>query len=425
MAHPRSKEPSPPFANAEKCTQCGYCLPVCPTYRVENNELYSPRGRVSVLLALRSGNLSKEEAAAILDHCLLCQACHAACPAGVRPGKLALQLRAQAPLPASLFSRVFHAITDRPRLTAVLASTLRFYQRSGLQQRLRRGRLLPRLPAVAHLEAMLPVASSIAPVPPLPAPPPSAESQPRVALLAGCMTRLFFSSVPQAAAHLIHHWGYPVVVLDQFGCCGAPYRESGDRARLRRQAIRILDLLHETGPWQAVVCDSSICAVTLHSYLRLLTGDLIYEDRARQLSARVQTLSQFLAASPAPVRRKKETFAALTYHDHCQARHGLGIITEPRNVLRPVTERLLELRQTEPLGADGCCGAAGEYQLRHPVRSQAIRTPKVQAIQEQGPTVLVGENPGCLLHLAAGLDQEGAQTAVRHLAEVLYEAYCL
>ncbi|MBF0096529.1 MAG: (Fe-S)-binding protein [Magnetococcales bacterium] len=425
MAHTRSKEPSASFANAEKCTQCGYCLPVCPTYRVENNELHSPRGRVSIILALRNGGLAKEEAATILDHCLLCQACHAACPAGVRPGKLALQLRAQAPLPASRFSRLFHAITDRPRLTAVLAAIIRGYQRSGLQRWLRRGRLLRWLPTVAHMEAMLPVASAIGSVPLLPAPPSSAEPQPRVALLAGCMTRLFFSSVPQAAAHVLHRWGNQVVVLDQFGCCGAPYRESGDRARLRRQAKRTLDLLHDSGPWQAVVCDSSICAVTLHSYLRLFGGDPIYEDRARQLSAKLKTMSQFLAATPPPVRRKKETFAALAYHDHCQARHGLGIITEPRNVLRPLADQLLELRQSDSLNADGCCGAAGEYQLRHPERSQAIRAPKVQVIQEQDPTVLVGENPGCLLHLAAGLDQKGAQTAVRHLAEVLYEAYCV
>ncbi|MBF0184875.1 MAG: (Fe-S)-binding protein [Magnetococcales bacterium] len=423
MEHTRA--PTSPFANAEKCTQCGYCLPVCPTYRVENNELHSPRGRVSIILALRNGDLSVEEAATVLDHCLLCQACHAACPAGVRPGKLALQLRAHHPLPASRLSHLLHLITNHPRATAQAARLLRLYRRSGLQRLLRRLRLLRWLPGLDHLEALLPAHEPD--IPPLPEPTSTAgmTERPRVALLAGCMARLFFPAVPKAAAHLLQAWGMQVVVLESFGCCGAPYRESGDRTTLRRQAQRTLDALHAAAPLQAVVCDSSICAVTMRSYLRVMSGDPIYEEKARQLAEKVQTLSQFLAAHPPPPAQQNLPFVRLAYHDHCQARQGLGIIMEPRMVLGRLSKGIQELPRSDSISADGCCGAAGEYQLRYPQRSQQIRDGKLQAIQEGGIELLVGENPGCLLHLAAGLQREDAPVMVRHLAEVLYEGYCL
>ncbi|WP_193771099.1 (Fe-S)-binding protein [Candidatus Magnetaquicoccus inordinatus] len=423
MEHPRGQSTSSPFSNAEKCTQCGYCLPVCPTYRVENNELHSPRGRVSVILALRSGRLSPEEATQVLDHCLLCQACHAACPADVRPGKLALQLRVKAPLPPTIISRLLHTITDRPQATAAFARLLQWYQHSGLQKGIRRSKLLRWLPSLAQLESLLPAARPGYALPPAPQPAPDSQ-QPRIALLAGCMNRLFFPSVATAACHVLHKWGFQGVLLDQFGCCGAPYRESGDRLRQRRQAQRTLDLLDATGPWQAVVCDSSICAVALRSTLRLFSGDPIYGDKARQWTEQVYTLSQFLANKPAPHISKKLPFASLAYHDHCQARQGLGIIMEPRTLLRPLSEQLLEVRQMQSTSADGCCGAAGEYQLRHPQRSHSIRAFKLQAIQSSGVALLTGENPGCLMHLAAGLEEQRCNIVVRHLAEILYEAYC-
>lgn len=422
-----AKSGSGPFANAGLCTQCGYCLSVCPTYRAENSELHAPRGRVSILLAVQSGHITIEEAAQALDHCLVCRACHAACPAGVRPGKLTLTVRALAPpRPTSVWIRLLHRITSSHRLTAWCAALLGLYQRSRMQRGVRRLGLLRRLPPLARLESLIPRHQPDVQLPSFP-PPSSSPEGARIGLLCGCMARLFMPGVAPSAARLLCQWGETVVPLEGFGCCGAPFRESGDRKAFLRQARRTLDAFRQAGDLQAVVCDSSVCAVTAHSYARALADDPLYADLARAFSAKVQPLSPFLASRldrwpPTPT---DPGFGTIAYLDHCQTRYGLGIIKEPRWLLSTLPVPCRELVQEGTTAPDGCCGAGGDYQLRHPTRSQKIREERLTTILHCGATTVVGENPGCLLHIASGLEQAGTSVRVRHLAEVLWIAQSL
>ncbi|MBF0583578.1 MAG: (Fe-S)-binding protein [Magnetococcales bacterium] len=414
---------SGPFANADLCTQCGYCLPVCPTYRVENNELHGPRGRVSLILALQSGAITPAEAAAALDHCLLCRACHAACPAGVRPAKLALALRGQVGPRPTVLSRLLHRITNSHRMTARLAGLLASYQRSGLRHVVQRRGWLHHLPTLERLDALVPRQRSLFPLPSYPNLPLQTDC-PRIGLLAGCIGRLFYPAVAPAAARLLAQQGGEVILLDGFGCCGAPFRESGARQPFLRQARRTLDAFVAAGPLQAVVCDSTVCAVTGRSYARALDHDPAYAAVAEDFARKLHTLSQFLASrlTPLTLTAKNPGFAAVTYHDHCQTRFGLGIIEEPRWLLATLPMRYHELAPKDPFSSEGCCGAGGDYQLRHPERSQQIRTAKLAAIQASGAELVVGENPGCLLHIATGLEQADSPVRVCHLAELLWAA---
>jgi ferredoxin len=62
--------------------QCGLCLPACPTYRLEQLETESPRGRIALArgwaLDLANPTASGD---AHLDHCLGCRSCEVVCPA--------------------------------------------------------------------------------------------------------------------------------------------------------------------------------------------------------------------------------------------------------------------------------------------------------------------------------------------------------
>lgn len=446
------KKGTNPFKNAALCTQCGYCLPVCPTYRVENNELHSPRGRVSILLALQSADLSVAEAASALDHCLVCRACHAACPADVRPAKLALTLRSMVTPRPNLFSALFHGICSNHKLTAKLSTIISFYQQSGLQQLIRRFGLLRLFPALALLEYLIPRHRPKEPQPPplwqekrdtQTAETPSTQPLKRVGLLCGCMARIFFPGVEASATQLLASLGFEVVILKEFGCCGAPFRESGDRKAFLRQARRTLDAFMAARSLDAIVCDSSVCAVTAHSYARALANDAIYATAAQEFSSKTATFSQFLTrflelkpkdnpTQSSPDNRQAQTvvasakdpgFGSLTYHDHCQTRYGSGIIAEPRSLLAALPVTYHELPHTTHTSGHGCCGTGGDYLLRHPKRSQKILQDTLAAIRESGADTVVGENPGCLLNIASGLEQTHSAIRVRHLAEVLWAAH--
>ena len=74
---------------------CGLCLPHCPTYRLDQHEAESPRGRIALARRLSAGQLEVSEAAlAHLDHCLGCLSCQAVCPSQVQYEEILVQTRA-------------------------------------------------------------------------------------------------------------------------------------------------------------------------------------------------------------------------------------------------------------------------------------------------------------------------------------------
>src|SRR4051794_31996439 len=83
-------------AAIESCVHCGFCLPTCPTYVTEQEEMDSPRGRIVLMKEVLEGDLTYEAAMPFIDNCLGCQACETACPSGVAYGDLVTSFRAQA-----------------------------------------------------------------------------------------------------------------------------------------------------------------------------------------------------------------------------------------------------------------------------------------------------------------------------------------
>ena len=202
----------------DKCVHCGFCLPVCPTYVLWNEEMDSPRGRIYLMKMVAEGDATINETwVGHFDACLGCMACMTACPSGVDYAKLIEATRAQIErrytrsAPEKRFRRLLFSIFTRPARLRALLLPLRLYQKAGLEVLVRRMGIPKLLPArLRAMEALLPQVPAQETLPELI--PAQGDRRRRVGLLLGCVQRVLFPQVNAATARVLAAEGCEVVV---------------------------------------------------------------------------------------------------------------------------------------------------------------------------------------------------------------------
>jgi glycolate oxidase iron-sulfur subunit len=402
-----------------QCVHCGLCLPNCPTYLQTGYEAESPRGRIHLIAALNEGRV--EATAAFREHlelCLVCRNCESVCPSGVHFGRIMEAGRAQLYSRASLswrerlFRRVafVELLPHLARLRAVFAALL-IYQRSGLQRLVRWSGLLPR--ALADAEALLP---------PLPAPfAPKWEVYPalgklrfRVGLFTGCVMPLVYGPVHAATLRVLRLNGCEVHIPRQQVCCGALNVHGGERQVAAQLAQRNLRAFLGRG-LDAIVVNSAGCGATMKEYTELLGST---DGSVAEFAALVRDVSEFLASIDL-VPPGREVRRRVTLQESCHLVHAQRIKDAPRWLLSQIPG----LRLVDMPHADMCCGSAGLYMLTQQDMSTRILDAKMGEIAATGADTLVTANPGCMMQLHRGALRHNLQAEVRHVVELLDEAY--
>ena len=367
----------------DACVHCGFCLPACPTYALWGEEMDSPRGRIHLMSLVEDGELALDASVARhLDRCLGCLACVPACPSGVRYDRLIerARVRRRAEAPVSLRGRLIDAavfaLFPRPRLLRAVSWPLALG--------IRPMALAPRV-SIGDMRAGPPALT-----------PARGDRRMSVALLSGCVQRVYFGRVNVAAADRLADRGCDVSVPGTQGCCGALHLHAGRESEGLRLAERTISNL---GGHDRVVATAAGCGSAMKQY-----GELLGSARAHEFSSRVRDVSELLHELPAGgPQSSAERRVRVVYQDACHLNHAQGVREQPRDLLRKVPG--VELVELED--ADRCCGSAGIYNLVQPRAAAELGRRKARAILDAGPDVIATANPGCALQLAASLRRLG------------------
>lgn len=399
----------------DDCVHCGFCLPACPTYTSWGEEMDSPRGRIHLMKAPPTA-----ATVAHFDRCLGCMACVTACPSGVKYDRLIEDTRAEIErshrrtLADRAFRGMIFALFPYPRRLKLAMIGQLIYQRTGLRWLARRLRLVRRLPRrLRNLEALMPPVGVRALADHLPSQVAAAgERRMRVALLPGCVQRVYFPAVNQATLRVLAAEGCEVVIPDDLGCCGALSVHAGraDEARaMARAAIAALESAHA----DAIVVNAAGCGSSMKEWGHLLADDPAWAQRAAALAAKVNDISELLARLPPRAPRHPIAVRA-AYHDACHLAHAQRIRAEPRALLRAIPGLTLV-----ELDSDACCGSAGVHNLLEPESAREIGMRKVDSVLAAAPELLISANPGCTLQIQMLLRERGHDVRTAHPIEVL------
>jgi glycolate oxidase iron-sulfur subunit len=403
----------------DTCVHCGFCLPVCPTYVLWNEEMDSPRGRIYLIKMATEGKAAiNSQWVGHFDTCLGCMACMTACPSGVDYGKLIEATRAQIERKATrsaaekIYRRlIFSTFTNPERLRAMRLPLL-MYQKSGLQALLRNTgvlRVLPiKLRAMEALLPKLPPSEAILAVTPA-----QGVKRRRVGLLLGCVQREFLPQVNAATARVLATEGCEVVAPSAQPCCGALLVHAGEESAAVALARGTIDVF-ERAEVDTVVTNAAGCGSNVREYGHLLRDDPQYAERARAFSAKCKDVTELLAELE-PRAKRKPLRMRVAYHDACHLQHAQGVRAQPRMLLAQIPGLdLVEISESAV-----CCGSAGIYNLVQPDAANALGDRKAALIAPLQADLVATGNPGCLLQLRSALGQAGSNACVVHTIQIL------
>jgi glycolate oxidase iron-sulfur subunit len=363
------------------------------------NENESPRGRISLIQALANKQLQANDALLThLEHCLQCRRCERVCPSQVKYGEIlstSFQQIGALKSQASFTRKLGLFVLQTPHRLRLLRKALRFYQISGLQFIARRSGILKllrldvaeqRLPAIAK-ENKIPVV-----------PQPHAK---QVALFSGCAQTVFDNEAITSAVKLLNALDIDVVIPEQQGCCGALHNLQGEAQRASTLINHNTDIFKKTG---------------IDTVLYLSTGCGAFIKEQYDASISFQEITEFLGHCEI----NKLVFNALEKTVAVQLPCSQKNVLQQADTASALLENIPGIELVS-LAQHGCCGAGGTTMLKYPQMADEIRQPLLDKIIQSESELVATTNPGCQIHLQAGLANMKVIHPVTLLARQLQE----
>ena len=419
----------PGLEEALRCIRCGACANVCPAYQVVGGHAFGHvyTGPIGLVTTAFHHGLDAAEGPQSL--CVSCGACATVCPVTIPLPRQILEVRRlvteRAPgawrgrLAMRLFaSRALFALSTR--IAARVLAPLRD-KRDGRFLRmpfgLERSKMLARYlawrtpPMPARTPARTLATKTAAPMP-LPGAPLAGK---RIAFFLQCIGDRIAPEIPLAAIEVLRAAGADVRIPSSQHCCGLPAFDGGDHENARRMAKTTIVALEGSDD---IVTPAPSCVVAmLHEYEAFFAGEPGWQQRVRVMKDRVYDLVGYLSG---PRRLPDGALAGgveetVTVHRFCQGSNMLNAGDRLERLLRDVAGV-----EAVPLyEAEVCCGFGGSTSVRAPEISAGILGRKLANVAATTASILVTDNPGCVLHLRGGVDAAGAPLRVMHVAEYL------
>jgi L-lactate dehydrogenase complex protein LldE len=237
----------------------------------------------------------------------------------------------------------------------------------------------------------------------------------RVALFIPCYVDLINPEVGVSVVRVLRKLDVGVVYPEGQTCCGQPAFNSGFFDEARAVARHFLDVF-DRERFDYVVCPSGSCTTMVSHYYPFLFKELPEErERSEALGHRVREFSDFLV-NVLEVKNLGAHYAGrAVFHCGCHQRRELGVLEEPKELLRNVEGLDLLDWENEEL----CCGFGGTFSVKMPDVSTAMADEKIRALEKSGADTLISCDSSCLMHLRGRLKRTGHDTRVYHLAQIL------
>ena len=393
----------------DRCVECGYCEPVCPS----KNLTITPRQRIVIRRAMEDArasgdtktlkDLTKRYEYDGIQTCAVDSMCSVACPVDIDTGALVKRLRAEEQSataqalgvlsvnkwgPAtSILGRVMNLTSAMPSALVVGANSL--------------ARKIAGNDNVPLWNKNLPRGGSVRKG--------VVNSNAEVIYFPSCVNSMFGASdghvgVENAFLALCHRAGIEVAVPESISnlCCGTPWKSKGlsqgYETMIGKTSAALLESAAKTGV--PVVCDATSCTDGL--------TELVSHD-PKLSHIQVEDVLAFVADKILPKLQIARKIESIALHPTCSGVQ-LGLNKKMELIGQAVAHSVYIPENW------ACCGYAGDRGLLHPELTQSATQAEAQEITSQEFSAHASSNRPCEI----GMSQATGETYI-HLLEVLEE----
>jgi D-lactate dehydrogenase len=392
----------------DRCVECGYCEPVCPSKDITT----TPRERIvlrrEMARAEQAGDtallrtLQKEYEYDAIDTCAVDGMCQTACPVLINTGDLVRRLRADD------VNRVEQAgwkavakhwdATSRVGGLALSAAKSVPAVLPGAATKV--GRAMLGHDTVPEYSAELPAGGRRRKV--------VRDPEADAVYFSSCTTTMFgpegWEGVGESFARLCERAGVRLATPEDIPslCCGTPWKSKGLTDGYDEMKRRVVESLRQStrGGELPVVCDASSCTEGLHVLL----------EAAGELSIRVVDSVAFVDEVVLPRLPEGRKVGSLTVHPTCSS---------TRMGINPALLRVAAAAAEDVHVPDdwGCCAFAGDRGMLHPELTASATAAEAREVREVGAARHASLNRTCELGMTRATGRP-----YRHVLQVLDEA---
>lgn len=199
-------------------------------------------------------------------------------------------------------------------------------------------------------------------------------------------------------------------LADDEPCCGGLLYYIGLHKEFTKHAHEVYDRLKSRGVKRII----SIVPSCTHTLRQLIPKSI------NEYDLEVKHFCEVVAENISSLELRFPRKVKVTYHDPCQLARYLGLIEEPRQILRAIKGiELVETAWTKGEWAT-CCGGGGGFEAVFPELSQILAVNRAKELLETGAEIIVTHCPACIMQLKTGLKElKASSVEVLDLAQIV------
>jgi heterodisulfide reductase subunit D len=232
-----------------------------------------------------------------------------------------------------------------------------------------------------------------------------------VSLWYGCTTRYYFENTMKSLESILDKMNLKFDVIDKDdnknSCCastlwGIGFTENADDNKKKMEPI----IMSKTENGSKLVSPCPGCTQVF--------------NKKYDFDFKVQHVTQFLSENLDKMKLENDKTITVTYHDSCHLAKGLGIIDEPRKLIKSIPN--LEFKELSYTRENAlCCGSGGGLRALNKDLADSMSSLIVKEAQSLGVQMIITACPFCERSFSFGKELIGSDIEVRNLLTLLDE----